>query len=72
MRVLFPDGTEAELEHLEIAVLAPEDLLVQGQTWGFFRVERTSTDSEADASQSHCIDYYLYLDSKPGEHKHTP
>ena len=72
VRVLVPDGTEAQLEHLEIVVLAPEDLVPQGQTWGFFRVERTSTDSEADDSPGHCIDYYLYLDRKPGEHRHTP
>jgi hypothetical protein len=72
VRVLVPDGVEAQLEHLEIVVLAPEDMISQGQTWGFFRVERTSTDSEADDSLGHSIDYYLYLDRKPGEHKHTP
>lgn len=71
-RVLIPDGTEAQLEHLEIIVLAPEDLVSQGQTWGFFRVERTSTDSEGDDSLGHSIDYYLYWDRKPGEYKQTP
>jgi len=71
VRVLVPNGTEAQLEHLEIVVLAPEDPVSQGKTWGFFRVERTSTGSGDDAPRGHSIDYYLYLDRKPGEHKHT-
>jgi hypothetical protein len=72
VRVLIPDGGKAQPEHLEIAVLAPADLAPQGQIWGFFRVERTSTNPDIENSQVHSIDYYLYLDKKPGEHKHTP
>lgn len=72
VRVLIPDGAEAQLEQLEIVVLVPAVLVSEGQTWGFFRVERTSTVSNVRNSQGHCIDYYLYLDRKPGEHKPTP
>jgi hypothetical protein len=72
MRVLVPDGGETQLEHLEVVVLAPTDLVPQGQIWGFFRVERTSTHPDIEDSQVHSIDYYLYLDKKPEEHKHTP
>ena len=63
-RVLIPDGTEAQLEHLEIVVLAPAYLVPQGQTWGFFRLERASADSQCDATKGHCVEYYLYLDHK--------
>ncbi|HSL47317.1 MAG TPA: hypothetical protein VK897_28010 [Anaerolineales bacterium] len=70
-RVLLLDGAEAQLEHLEIVVLVPADLVSQGQIWGFFRVERTSTDPDIEASQVHSIDYYLYID-RTGEPKHTP
>lgn len=65
VRILFLDGAEAQPEHLEIVVLAPADLVSQGQTWGFFRVERTSTDTNIEDSQGHSIEYYLYLDSLP-------
>jgi hypothetical protein len=65
-------SAEALLEHLEIVVLAPADLASQGQTWGFFRVERISTDPNIEDSQGHSIDYYLYLDRNSGEYKHNP
>ena len=72
VRVLIFDSTEVQLGYLEMVVLAPADLAYQGQTWGFFRVERTSPNVNKENSQSLCIDYYLYLDRKPGEHEHTP
>jgi hypothetical protein len=72
VRVLIFDGAEVQLGYLEIVVLAPADLASQGQTWGFFRVERTSPDSNNENPKGHCIDYYLYLDRNSGEHKHAP
>ena len=51
-------------EHLEIVVLAPAYLLPQGQTWGFFRLERASADSQFNGTNGHCVEYYLYLDQK--------
>lgn len=65
-RVLNPDGTEGQVEYLEIVVLASTNLISQGQIWGFFQVERTLTDPKIKNSQRHCIEYYLYLDRKPG------
>lgn len=72
VRVLISDSAEVQLGYLEIVVLAPADLANVGQTWGFFRVERTSPDSNNENSQGHCIDYYLYLDRNSGEYKYTP
>ena len=64
VRVLIPDGAEAQPEYLEIVVLAPADLVSQGQIWGFFRLERASADSQLDGTKGHCVEYYLYLDQK--------
>lgn len=56
--------SEALSEHLEIVVLAPAYLVPQGQTWGFFRIERASADSQLDGTKGLCVEYYLYLDQK--------
>ena len=64
-RVLSPDSKQGE--HLEIMVLAPTGQASHGHTWGFFRVERGSTDSEIESARGHCVEYYLYLDKKTGE-----
>ena len=62
VRVLSPDTMEERFEHLEIVVLAPTGLNLQGKTWGFFRVERMSIDSKNESANGHLIEYYLYLD----------
>ena len=61
-RVLSPEGNEGQFEYLEIAVLAPAEPSSKAHTWGFFRVERASTDSLIERTKGHCIEYYLYLD----------
>lgn len=66
-RVLGPDSIEGPFEYLEIAMLAPAGQASKGHTWGFFRVERASTDSQIESAKVHCIEYYLYLDKKTGE-----
>ena len=63
-RVLSPDNVDGQFEFLEIVVLAPPKQVSKGHTWGFFRVERASTDSLSRSTKGHCIDYYLYLDQK--------
>lgn len=65
-RVLSPDSTPVQLEYLEIVVLAPAGQTSRGHTWGFFRVERASADSQIEDAKGHCIEYYLYLDKKTG------
>ena len=63
-RVLSPDGVDGQFEYLEVVVLAPPKQVAKGQTWGFFRVERASTDSLSRSTKGHCIEYYLYVDQK--------
>ena len=67
VRILSPDIAEGQFEYLDIVVLAPAGLAMQGQTWGFFRIERRSTDSEIESAKGHCVEYYLYLDRKSGK-----
>jgi hypothetical protein len=66
-RVLSPGSIEGQFEYLEIVVLAPPKQASKGHNWGFFRVERASTDSLSESAQGHCVEYYLYLDKKTGE-----
>lgn len=63
-RVLSPDSIQARSEYLEIVVLAPAGQTTKGHTWGFFRVERTSTNSHSESARGHRVEYYLYLDRK--------
>jgi hypothetical protein len=63
-RVLSADSEEGQFEFLEIVVLAPAKRASKGHTWGFFRLEKTSTDSQSESTKGHCVEYYLYLDTK--------
>jgi hypothetical protein len=63
-RVLSPDSIDGQFEYLELAVLALAGQASKGHTWGFFRVERTSTDSQSESAKGHRVEYYLYLDKK--------
>ena len=65
--VLTPDSIQAPLEYLAIVLFAPAEHKTKGRTWGFFRVERTSTDTLNDGTQGHCVEYYLYSDKTTGE-----
>ena len=63
-RVLSVDSIEGQYEYLEIAVLSPAGQASKGHTWGFFRLERASADSQLEGTKGHCVEYYLYLDQK--------
>jgi len=72
VRILSPDIAERKFEYLDIVVLAPAGLASKGQTWGFFRVERTSADTKIENANGHCVEYYLYLDRKSREDEPMP
>ena len=67
LRILSPEGIEDQFDHLEIILLAQSGQVSKGHTWGFFRVERTSTDSKIESAKGYCFEYYLYLEGKPGK-----
>ena len=66
-RILSPDTAPRNFEYLEIVMLVPSLQTPKGHPWGFFLVERASTDPLNERSNGHCVEYYLYLDKKAGE-----
>lgn len=58
-------------EYVNIVVLASAGQASRGHTWGFFRVERASTDSQIENAKGHFVEFYLYLDKKAGEWTQT-
>jgi hypothetical protein len=66
-RVLNPDIAEGQFDFLEIVMLIPSLQIPKGHAWGFFRVERASTDPLNESAKGRCVEYYLYLDKKMGE-----
>jgi hypothetical protein len=67
VRFLSPDTAERNFEYLEIVVLVPTLQTLRGHPWGFFLVERASTDLLNERANGHCVEYYLYVDKKAGE-----
>lgn len=67
VRILGPDTAERNFEYLEIVMLIPSMQTVRGHPWGFFLVERASTDPLNERAKGHCVEYYLYLDKKTEE-----
>jgi hypothetical protein len=67
VRILSPDTAERNFEYLEIVVLVPALQTLKGLPWGFFLVERASTDPLNERANGHCVEYYLYVDKKAGE-----
>jgi hypothetical protein len=66
-RVWSPDMGEEKIDFLEIVMLVPSLQTPTGQTWGFFRVERSATDALNENAKEHCVEYYLYLDTRVKE-----
>jgi len=50
------------LKHLHLLVFAPSTRSSNGQTWGFFRIEKVATAKADESSRDHTIEFYLYLE----------
>jgi hypothetical protein len=53
-------GIEAAHEPMHLLIYTPEDSPSNGQSWGFFRVEKKSDLQSADLNPKHAIAFYLY------------
>lgn len=51
---------EAGHGHLHIQIFIPEDSQSNGQSWGFFRVERKGDPQLAEPNHDHTVTFYLY------------
>jgi hypothetical protein len=52
----------AEFRHLHFLVHAPKHSASNGQTWGFFQIEKMGDSTEGGNSHDHAIEFYLYLE----------
>jgi hypothetical protein len=46
--------------YVHLLIYTPEDSLANGQSWGFFRVEKKGDPQSADHNHDHAIAFYLY------------
>jgi hypothetical protein len=52
----------AEFRHLHFLVHVPKYSASNGQTWGFFQIEKMGDSTEVGNSHDHTIEFYLYLE----------
>lgn len=52
----------AEFRHLHFLVKVPKHSVSNGQTWGFFQMEKMGDSTEGGNSHDHAIEFYLYLE----------
>ena len=52
----------AEFRHLHFLVHTPKRPASNGQTWGFFQIEKMGDSTEGGNSHDHAIEFYLYLE----------
>ena len=51
-----------EFRHLHFLVHAPRHPASNGQTWGFFQIQKLGDSTEDGNSHDHTIEFYLYLE----------
>jgi hypothetical protein len=63
-RVIGSMSHANEENHILLRIFAPNNHTSQGQTWGFFRIEKTGLRSDFEGVSPHLIDFYLYLENR--------
>lgn len=56
----FKTATEAGHSHVHLLIYTPEDNPSNGQSWGFFRVEKKGDWQSGRANMDHAVVFYLY------------
>ena len=51
-------------EHIHLLIFTSAMLSFDGETWGFFRIEKIDGLVEENQSPDHAIEFYLYLEGK--------
>lgn len=52
----------AEFRHIHFLVHTPTQPVSDGQTWGFFQIEKTGDPRNGGNPHDHAIEFYLYLE----------
>lgn len=70
MRGMATELSTPQFDHLTLLVLAPASHVPNGSIRGFFQVERNDNDAEGESTNSHRIEYYLYMDKMSREDRY--
>ncbi|HLF74429.1 MAG TPA: hypothetical protein VI524_08795 [Anaerolineales bacterium] len=54
--------TVIKFQHTHLLIFIPAERPSNGQTWGFFRIEKIETPTDEESTQDHAIEFYLYLE----------
>lgn len=57
-------GPEIVIGYIHLLVFAPRSHILDGKTWGFFRVEKIENAREVKNPPDHSIEFYLYIEGK--------
>ena len=63
MRALLPNAAMA-VGNIHLSVLATQEFLSKGKTWGFFHIERIEHQVDGVVAHDHKIDFYLYVEGE--------
>ena len=63
MRALH-SNTSMDFEHVHLCIFAPIDLKRNGNTWGFFRIEKIDSKEPNQDHPDHAVEFYLYLEGQ--------
>jgi hypothetical protein len=56
--------TGRAFEHTHLLIFVPAKRELEGQTWGFFRIEKIESSFPEKDTPGHAIELYLYLESQ--------
>jgi hypothetical protein len=54
------ENRQLEFEHLHLLVFIPRNHIEEGQTWGFFRIEKIESATSENNDPNHALEFYLY------------
>lgn len=60
----FEAEPDPRFEHVHLLVYAPQDRELNGQSWGFFRIEKLENTDPGKSPSDHAIEFYLYRDGQ--------
>ena len=70
-RALELDEAAAGNQHIHLLALAPRRQRLNGQTWGFFRLEKPADRLASERGPVHSIEFYLYTEAQAASDQGT-
>lgn len=61
---MMQTGTVMDIQHTHLLIYIPANRPLNGQTWGFFRIEKVDPAEKIENPCNHSIEYYLYLEGQ--------